>query len=387
MTLTVSAAPRLVSETRENRPRILLAPITVTPSKPLTPSHLKGLLWTDVMYRACLLFADVDYRAGHTSYHLTEQTLGFWEFLDREVGDAEYQQLDEQQIGALYMRFRAAKRQPSSEAVRPYAAAVEQGWVHPAATRVLDLWRGHYAKLGLHDPGLAQHQPPGYSLAETINRLAWAGILLDHSAIGGPIFLDLTAEGRPLRQIIGADGRPNLMACALRDLLPLASHYDEVVLLHDPELAADYRLLARALDRCGAVTRTVAVGRVPIEGRIAATREGGWQDVTADRLLPRLAERFDGPALRLGARLYFIATLGPGDRQSFREDVLVHTVARAARILDAAAERGPHSPADLTVRHRHRGAHHFTDPYRLTAGLFTRHGPRPAMDLLRAVFL
>jgi hypothetical protein len=339
------------------------------------------------MYRACQLFADVDYRAGHTSYHQTEQTLGFWEFLDREVGEVEYQDLDEQEIGALYMRFRGTGRQPSSEALRPYAAAVEQGWVHPAATRVLDLWRGHYATLGLHDPGLAEYQPPEYSLAETTERLAWAGILLDHSALGGPVFLDLTSEGRPLRQIIGPDGRPNLLACALRDLLPLAPRYDEVVLLHDPELDADYRLLARALDRCGAVTRTVAVGRVPIEGRIAATREGGWQEVTADRLLPRLAERFDGPALRLGARLYFVATLGPGDRQSFREDVLSHTVARAQRILDAACERGPHTPAEMTVRHRHRGARHFTDPYRLTTGLLARHRPRPTMDLLRAVFL
>lgn len=385
MTVAVDAAPRSLPAASTGRPRILLAPVTITPSKPLTPSHLKGILWTDVMYRACKLSADVDYRAAHTCYHQTEQTLGFWDFLDREVGDADYGELDEQQIGALYMRFRAAGQRPSSEALYPYAAAVEQGWVHPAATRVLELWRAHYAVLGLHDPGLTRTQPPGYSLAEAIDRLGSAGILLDHRALGGPVFLDLTAEGKPLRQIVGADGRPNLMACALRDLLPLAPRYDEVVLLHDPELTADYQLLARALARCGAVPRTVAVGRVPIDGRIASAREGGWQDVTADRLLPRLAGCFDASALRLGARVYFIAVLGPGDRQSFREDLLVHTVTRAQRMLAAAPERSAHSLSELAARHR--GAHHFTDPYRLTAALLTRHGPRPALDLLREVFL
>jgi hypothetical protein len=61
-----------------DRRRVLLAPVTVTPTKPLTPSHLKGLLWTDVMYRATAAVADVTYRYSHTTYNQTEQTLGFW---------------------------------------------------------------------------------------------------------------------------------------------------------------------------------------------------------------------------------------------------------------------------------------------------------------------
>ena len=380
-----AAAPAARGAVRDARARILLAPVTVTPSKPLTPSHLKGLLWTDVMYRACRLSARVDFRASHSCYHQTEQTLGFWEFLDRAVGDVDYGEFDEQQIGALYMRFRADRSRPPSQALHPYAAAVEQGWAHPSAARMLELWRGHYATLGLHDPGLGHWQPPGYSMAEVVDLLESAGICLDHRALGGPVFLDLTAEGMPLRQILGADGSPNLIGCALRDLLPLAPHYDEVVLLHDPELAADYRLLARALDRCGASARTVAVGRVPLDGRIASAREGGWQDVTADRLLPRLAARFGPAALRLGARVYFIAGLGPGDQQSFREDLLVHSTVRAERMLAAAEERAARSPAQIAERHR--GGQHSTDPYRLTAGLLARHGPKPAMDLLEAVFL
>ncbi|MFE8944832.1 hypothetical protein [Streptomyces sp. NPDC007856] len=110
-----------------DRRRVLLAPVTVTPSKPLAPSHLKGLLWTDVMYRATSVLADV-----------------FWEFLDRAVGAADYSGMTEVEIGELYVRFRAEGRAATAATLRPYAEAVEsQGWVHPAARRVLGLWASH----------------------------------------------------------------------------------------------------------------------------------------------------------------------------------------------------------------------------------------------------
>ncbi|MEU2225598.1 hypothetical protein [Streptomyces sp. NPDC018347] len=64
-----TAAPHAEPDTGR---RVLLAPITVTPSKPLTPSHLKGLLWTDVMHRATRPLAEVTHRCSHTTYHPTE---------------------------------------------------------------------------------------------------------------------------------------------------------------------------------------------------------------------------------------------------------------------------------------------------------------------------
>ncbi|TPQ18603.1 hypothetical protein [Streptomyces sporangiiformans] len=370
------------------RRRVLLAPITVTPSKPLTPSHLKGLLWTDVMFRATAHLADVTYRYSHTTYHPTEQTLGFWEFLDRSHGDVDYDALSEEEVGELYVRFRAERRPLTAADVRPYAEAVERtGYVHPASARVLRLWSRHYERLGLHDPGLLARQPPGFGLEEMIRHLVAAGLGLDQRYVGGPVYLDATRHGLPLRQIVTADGRPNYLACALRELLPLAPCYDETVLLYDRELDPDYQLVERALTGTGTTVHRVPIGRVPIDGKITSARHGGWHSHTTDVLLRTLGDEYDPAALRLGMRLYFIATLGPGQRESFRYDLLRKSLARAEQLLSRARET-PRVPGALpALLARHRRAHTHVDPYRLTSSLLGRSRRPPANDLLTTVFI
>ncbi|WP_320777045.1 hypothetical protein [Streptomyces sp. CRN 30] len=368
------------------RRRVLLAPITVTPSKPLTPSHLKGLLWTDVMYRATAQVADVTYRYSPTTYHLTEQVLGFWEHLDRTHGDTDYSGLTEEDIGELYVGYRAEDRRARLAALRPYAEAVEvHGWVHPASARVLELWEAHYARLGMHDPGLLAHQPPELGLEETIDRLRAVGMCLDQRAYGSSVFLDATRYGLPLRRIVDAEGRPNYLACALRELLLLAPRFDETVLLYDRELEPDYLLLERTLTEFGATVRRVTLGRVPIDGQIRSARHGGWHDHTTGALLERAAAEYDDPVVRLGMRLYFIAGLGQGQQQSFRHEALHQCLTRAAKLLTSEK---PTDPAPLPeVLSRHRRDHLHVNPYRLTSSLLARHRPAPPPELLTAVYL
>lgn len=372
------------------RRKVLLAPITVTPSKPLTPSHLKGLLWTDVMFRATAQLAEVTYRYSQTTYHQTEQTLGFWEFLDRTQGDIDYASLSEEEIGDLYVSYRAEGSHPSADVLRPYAEAVESdGWVHPASTRILRLWAGHYAQLGMHDPGLLAHQPPALGLEDMVERLVSMGMGLDQRDCGGPVYLDATRFGLPLRQILGPDGRPNYLACALRELLPLATEYDEVVFLYDPELDPDYQLLERVLTGTGSVVvHRVPVGRVPIDGKITSARAGGWHDHTAGALLRSVGADYEPAARRLGMRLYFIATLGPGQRQSFHHDLLRKSLARAERLLSRAAAAPEWGKDELiSALGRHRSAHTHVDPYRLTASLLGKRCRVPDRELLSTVFL
>jgi hypothetical protein len=202
------------------------------------------------------------------------------------------------------------------------------------------------------------------------------------------VYLDATRFGLPLRQIVSPDGRPNYLACALRELLPLVADHDEVVLLYDGELDPDYQLLERVLGHKGPVVRRVPIGRVPIDGRIASARHGGWHDHSAAALLRALGDDHDPRAARLGMRLYFVAMLGPGRRESFRLDLLRQSITRAQRLLDRAEEAGPEAGAPWEeLLGRHRRDHVHVDPYRLTSSLLGRRASAPDRRLLRGVFL
>lgn len=231
------------------------------------------------------------------------------------------------------------------------------------------------------------HQPPGLGTEEMIERLVALGMGLDQRSSGGPVYLDATRHGLPLRRIVTADGRPNYLACALRELLPLAPAYDEVVLLYDTELDADYQLLQRVLTQLGPQVHRVPIGRVPIDGTIRSARHGGWHAHTAGALLRAVGTDGEADVRRLGVRLYFVAVLGPGQAQSFRTDLLHKNLDRAQRLLRRTTERGPGAPALVDDLSRHRRDHTHVDPYRLTSSLLARGRRTIDRDLLSTVYL
>jgi hypothetical protein len=366
--------------------RVLIAPVTVTPTKALTPSHVKGLLWVDVMYRATALTAETTYRYSTTTYNVTAQTLGYWEYLDRAVGDTDFSGYGEEELSAWYVRYQAEERRAPAAALRPYLLAVEQtGWVHPASARLLELWAGHYARLGLHDPGLTEVQPPGLTVEETIEQLSVRALCLDCRGDGGPVYLDLTRHGMPLRQIVDRAGQPNFLTAALRELVPLVHRYDEIVLVHDRELTQDYLLLQRLLGLLGGTVVRDCVDRVPIDGVVRSSRFGGQQGHTVPALLDMCAE-VEPDVLRLGLRLYFIAVLGRGRDQSFRADLLRQNMDRARRLLRRGEPARPESEVvGFLERHRSTGNRH-VDPYRLTSALLNRRSRAQVPDLAERVY-
>ncbi|TCC34931.1 hypothetical protein [Kribbella sindirgiensis] len=362
--------------------RLLIAPITITATKPLLPSHAKGLFWVDVAYRATRRVADVDYHWSSRLPHLAGQTVRFWEYLDRTSGAVDYARWSEDELGQAYVRFHTEPEPRTYEEIRPYVERAEtDGWVHPASRRLLQCWKEQLELLGVVDPGLERNQPLALSIDGLIEQLGQAGLVLDHRRFGGPAYLDGTRWGLPLRPGISADGHANYVVMLLRDLLPIVGDYSAVLMIHDQEVTADYVLLARILEAFGGTIVRMPLARVPIEGTVQSSRYGGWAGVTLRELIAACRQDFSDDACRLGMRMYFIAMLQRAASDSFRLDLLRRAVARAERILESADDR-----ADAKDLVRHQTEYGWVDPYQLTADLLSRRRP-PGQALLRAVYL
>jgi len=360
-----------------------LAPIPVTPTKPLTPSHVKGLLWLDVLERATRLVRPVRYEVNRTTYDITWQTVEFWDWLEHTGFDPAG--LDEVALGHTYVAFhkmRGAAGRPRADELR---ARVERGYVHPASARILEIWRGHYHALGIRDPGLTRAEPLPLTQEEALSALAQRDLLLDLRSMGGGIYVDLTDEGIPLRTIVDADGRDNHALCTLRDLAATIRPDETIALLCDSELREDYLLLERCLRRLGAETFSMSLGRVRLPGGgEGSARHGGWEDYTVDRIAERYRD-VPPPVFRLGMRLYFIVGLGAGDKIELSFDLLGRFMKKALQLLEC---RGAGSrEAGLACLDRlaqHRG---FVDPYRVTSLLLSPPAQRdPLLPLLAEIF-
>ena len=205
----------------EKRRRVLLAPIPVTPTKPLTPSHLKGMLAVDVMTKTTEQLAQVDCLYSNLTANGSEQTVGFWEYLDRKHGTLDFTRCSEEEIGDLYVRYHMEALKPPHAALAPYLQAVENAnWIHPSSARLHDIWSSHLSMLGIRDPGIARLKSDAMHLDELVQRLADDHLCVDLRAKGGALYLDATADGLPLRHAITADGRVNYLISLLRDLIP-----------------------------------------------------------------------------------------------------------------------------------------------------------------------
>lgn len=366
---------------------LLLAPIVITPTKALTPSHVKGLLWLDVLYKSTSRLADVTYLWNLRPYNVTAQTMEYWEYLDRTFGaDVDYSTWSEPALTAPYVRMHAERAQAPFPALRPYQHAVEaEGYVHPASRRLVELWRAHLARLGVADPGIATNDAPALSVEDVASMLAERGLCLDHRRYGGPLFVDATAHGLPLRRVVTADGQANYVMSALRQLLPLVGRHDRLLLVCEPDIEADYVLLQSVLSVFGADVSRLTLGRVALGSSLASSRHGGWERWTVDALTDVALADFSPAAVRLGLRLYFIAVLARDSGRAFEPQVLRKQLRRAERLLAAPCRDDEAAGRDFLAPLARR--HGWVDPYRLTASLLERHRAPAPRTVLEDVFL
>jgi len=362
------------------RERILLAPIPITPTKPLTPSHVKGMLWVDVMFKTTSQLADVRCLYSHLTANASEQTLGFWEYLDREHDDVNFDSCDEHELGELYRRYHAESSHCRYEALVPYVRAVERGrWCHPCSLRLSDIWRTQAALLGIENLMPAQPHDDTMGIEALVDLLKISELCLDLRAAGGPLYLDATADGLPLRRSIAPDGQVNYLINLLRDLVPQIPRHDHIVLIHDEELNADHVLLQRILEKLGAVVHRVALSRVAIDGVVRSARFGGWRGYTASALIDHSLGAADLASVKLGMRLYFIATLGKNRSASIDLKHLGRSTRRAATLLAQSEAGAAGGDVGLFLR-KHGGRKCYVDPYRITTALLSQHAPLCPID-------
>jgi hypothetical protein len=372
-------------------PRILLAPVTVSPTKPLTPTHLKYLVSLDMLYRATSTFAEVTFLYDHSAYVGSRQVAGFWAYLDGLGEDPEpgYARMNEEEIGELYAAYHRAGRTAQDAAAAPGARPARRpGGMHPVSARLLDLWEEHYRLLGMFDPQLGRSGPAPAAEDEVLGLLADRDLCIDARELGAPVYLDATTAGLPLRTISDPDGQPNYLLLLLRQLLPLIGGHDVVVLAHDVELRTDYRTVAHVLTALGAEVVRYEVPRVPVDGSVRSTRYGGWQGYTLGAFSGPLVEEFGADVFRLGLRLYLVAGLGRTAPQSFSADHLRRWMRRARRLLDRHGGGVP-APAEVTAAGGYlaarAGRRRFADPYQVTGALVSRDPAVPVGGLLHVV--
>ncbi|NUT35966.1 MAG: hypothetical protein HOV79_23165 [Hamadaea sp.] len=365
---------------------LALAPVTITPTKPLTPTHVKGLLWLDVIHKSTREIRRVTYVWNPRMSTLTAQTAAFWEFLDRVVGDVDWSACTEPVLGELYVRSHTEGTRPSGNALQPYFERVEkEGWIHPASLRLLDLWHEQLGLLNVADPGLRSTAELALTGGDVLDVLREHQLTIDHRGIGGPVYLDGTIWGLPVRQIVDEDGIANYLVPVLRELIEVGARHQRVVLVYDQELMQDYVLLDKVLTALGVAVTRLALGRVPIDGVVASSRHGGWEGKTLSDLSNACLEHVDVPTYRLGMRIYFIAMLERGCAKSFQPDLLRRSMHRAQRILGEHGDPDDSGESHAFLRRlaTHDGG--YVDPYRLTTALLDRRRKVPA-DLLATVF-
>jgi hypothetical protein len=363
--------------------RVLVAPVTASPTKPLTPSHLKLLLSADTLHRATSAFTDVTLLYHPLAHAGSRQVAGFWEYLDREHPGTAFETLGEDGVGELYVRFQRAPRAPYA-AVAPYVRRAAGGWAHPASLRVLEIWRRHYRDLGMTDAGLADTRPPVLPVDDLVRLLTEHHVCVDGRPLGAPVFLDATAAGLPLRTAVTADGHANYLMSTLGELVPRLPGHDHVVLLHDVELRSDYRIVAHILGVLGARVTRLELPRVPIGGVARAARYGDWRGYTLDDYAGPLRAEHGADAFALGLRCYLVAGLSRTTPDSFSRRHLQRWVRRAGRLLDE------HAGATLTAGEvaaaaRRLAGPGFVDPHRCLTTLFARDPVSPVAALLGAL--
>lgn len=290
-------------------------PIGITPTKPLTPTHVRGLLHIDGLVRIHRRIEPVLLAHNRRLWDLSQQTLGFWDYLDLNGADLDFCALGDVGIGAWYRRYAQSQHVPDRARYRSLLDRVrDEGYVHPASAAILRSWSAQVAGLGLDAGVLLVHRAPACEPDVLLAALQAHNMLLDQREFGGGAYLDQTALGGPLRPLLSEDGIPNYLLGLCQEIYALAQHHAHINLFFDTSVERDFMCLHRFIESLGRSCTRVIFPRVTTAGLALSYRQSDGR-LTLGTILARYAGQYSERELGLALRLYFLQQ--SGIRQSF----------------------------------------------------------------------
>jgi len=365
--------------------RILLAPIMITPTKPLTPSHIKALLWLDTLWKATAELHDVECEQNRRTCDITVQTCGFWAFLDQQYAMTNYAAENETTIGHRYVEYHQQSASLDITQVHRYRKMIEEeGWIHPAGQRILQDWEKYLNVLQLNNISLYRSEKLALSADDVFGILDDHDCLLDLRKLDAGAYIDFTEQGMPLRRIVDSVNMDNYIVCILRELIHKASHYDLVLLMSDNDLDSDYALIEKVLNATGAKTKRLSIGRVPLDGITQSSRAGGWEKYSFENIYKTYIPVYGDAAFRLGMRLYFIADLCRNSKKSFSFQDLEKSFTKALNLLSMKIAPAPSNEYKTMLRKSAKKTG-YVNPYNIVSKLCAKKVDNYAGSIINTV--
>ena len=286
--------------------RYVIYPIHIAPTKPLTPTHIRHLLYVDCLYRGLQAKGiDVIYPYNRLRMDVTPQVLKLEQYIEskqlavsnaEEVGNVYVQMTNESYALSQGKITEMRKEREDSLSGNSYYKAILPEWVE------------QHSFLRMYNPGLTQAVPFDISLEEVIEKLKEISMVLDSRKQGENVYIDLTDEGIKLRHFCSSVlSDYNYLGTMLRELLALRKNGDVFVFVFDDELLGDFFILQRVLERLGHKVYKIQTNRILLEGKALSSRHGGWEKYSLGRVLSFLQDKgYTQDEIALGLRLYYL---------------------------------------------------------------------------------
>lgn len=317
-------------------------PIGITPTKPLTPTHVKGLLHFDALTRLHRAIEPIGVVHNRRVWDMSLQTARFWTYLDLHHGELDFDSLSEKQIGNLYVQFSRDGTEIPTATLETMIAKVESdGYVHPSARRVLQGWVSHLQRIGLDTGLLTESSELGISAQDILSKLSTLGELIDQREFGGGVLWTARAGQGATRTLISEQGLPNYVVALLRQAHDLAQGFKTVHLFYDLSVERDFMLIEDFLQAFGIQANRIGFPRMTSNGQALSFRADA-NVVTLGEMIGRYENDYPDLCIALGLRLYFLFLSGLRKSFDFSWEGLDEALRMAQALLNS-------TPIDVTA--------------------------------------